>query len=143
MRKIRRVNRTKIAPENIGDYPIGSPESKASVRRKIEVTSRQPPLAVTFIRPAGNGSGEMCESQRCACGGKIYNRLAGESLTDFAQRVHGLEPGKLIVMEPVLGGYVPQIEANPFSDDPDAEMVKRMKPRELFAYMFEKMAVKG
>ncbi len=143
MRKIQRVNRTKVAPDNIGDYPIGSPESKALVRVKIEVTSRQPQLAVTFVRPDGNGSGEMCESQRCACGGKIYNRLAGESLTEFGQRVRSLKPGKMIVMEPVFGENVPQIEANPFPDDPDAELLKRMNPRELFAYMFEKMAAQG
>jgi hypothetical protein len=87
---------------NPGDFPIGSPESRAAARARTMVPKQI--KVVVFKKPNGVYGGELCDSDRCTVGGKDYFRLPEESMDEFQDRVIKIQPptstATLLVMHP-------------------------------------------
>jgi hypothetical protein len=85
---------------NPGDFPIGSPESRAAARAMI---GPREIMIIVFMKPNGVYGGELCDSDHCTLGGKEYFRLPNESMDQFQDRVIDLQPSYadiLLVMHP-------------------------------------------
>ena len=82
-----------------GDFPIGSPASRAAARVKLERLPTAPPLVVHFA----GCSGETLACDEARLDNERVPRLPGESQEDFEKRLLGMVPrGRpaLILMVP-------------------------------------------
>ena len=82
-----------------GDFPIGSPASRAAARVKLERLPTAPPFVVHFA----GCSGETLACDEARLDDELVPRLANESQADFEKRLVGMAPRSrpaLILMLP-------------------------------------------
>ena len=79
-----------------------------NLEKRFCVSQQSPPIIMRVVRAGPRDmlgrpirQPETCDSVRCTCNGNSYDRLPGETMKDFTDRVFSLQPkedGKLLIL---------------------------------------------